>query len=454
MVILELKLVFPSIPMLNLLLLAYSCAGFAQSNYSVHDLGHLGGEHSVVYAINDAGHATGFSVTSHGGDKAFFWDGVSMLNLGTWGRSSWGFDLNWKDEIVGTWEIGQRGFHWANGTLTKIEPGYSSSTASGINAKGIVSGSADIHGSPFPEMRGYVRQTDGSITLLDPAGGTHSQAIGGINLSGTVCGYSSAGGTVPRQAAIWPNSGSAQLLGGLHPSYSSRGYAINRENVVVGDAFISASEVRAYRWTPAQGMVEIFSPAHLSDFSSARDLNAAGTIVGYAEDWSLTPPSRAVRWDAMGRAEDLNNLIPAGSGWTLKKAYSINSLGEIGCTAERQGKTHAVILRPQLGHPVLSELCLPEAGVATALFALGFTANKMVALVASTSLGQTTYSGCPGIVLDLANPRLLMTRRADLEGRVRFDLTIPGRAAGALVYAQALEPAACRKSEVKQYQIL
>jgi len=435
------------------LLLTSLWAGLAQGSYSVHDLGDLGGNHSVVYAINDAGHATGFSLTQWGGDKAYFWDGTTMQNLGTWGESSWGHDLNWKDEVVGTWEYGFRGFLWSGGSLTKIEPGQSSSTATSINAKSFLSGSADIPGSPLPEMRAFLRHPDGTIDLLDPAGGTHSQALGGIQVDGTVCGYSSAGGSAPRQAAIWPAGQAAQLLGGLHPSYSSRGYGINDSGAVVGDAFVSATEVAAFRWTQAAGMVQLPTPAHLPDFATARDLNVDGTVVGYALDQNLDPPSRAIRWNSQNQVIDLNQLIPAGSGWTLKKAYAINSLGEIGCAAEFQGNTHAVILRPDLNDPILGELCLPEAGQLTAVFGLGFTPHQRVALLASTTLGSFSYAGCPSLMLDLNNPRLVASTNADADGRVRFDFPIPLQMSGVQVFGQAFEPTGCRKTEVREYQI-
>ena len=79
--------------------------------------------------------------------------------------------------------------------------------------------------------------------------------------------------------------------------------------------------------------------------SSARGMNDAGVIVG----GSLTADD--VSYHAFvsdGNAmRDLNQRIPADSGWELIQAFSINNLGEITALGHRDGIDQVVVLKPR-----------------------------------------------------------------------------------------------------------
>ncbi|MBC5815059.1 MAG: hypothetical protein GIW97_00815 [Candidatus Eremiobacteraeota bacterium] len=49
---------------------------------------------------------------------------------------------------------------------------------------------------------------------------------------------------------------------------------------------------------------------------------------------------------SFGKMRDLNNLIPARSGWFLEEAYSVNDSGEIVGDGTIHGKDHAFVLTP------------------------------------------------------------------------------------------------------------
>ena len=65
------------------------------------DLGTLGGDYSVAYAINSKGQVAGYSYTLGNSTHAFIWDKGAMTDLGTLGGSSIAVDLNSFGQAVG-----------------------------------------------------------------------------------------------------------------------------------------------------------------------------------------------------------------------------------------------------------------------------------------------------------------------------------------------------------------
>jgi probable HAF family extracellular repeat protein len=55
----------------------------AAGQYSLTDLGTLGGGYSVAYDINSLGQVVGYSDTASGTPHAFFWEDGEMTDLGT-----------------------------------------------------------------------------------------------------------------------------------------------------------------------------------------------------------------------------------------------------------------------------------------------------------------------------------------------------------------------------------
>jgi probable HAF family extracellular repeat protein len=77
--------------------------------------------------------------------------------------------------------------------------------------------------------------------------------------------------------------------------------------------------------------------------SSASDINDAGQVVGSAGNPAGV--TRAILY-SNGAMQDLNTLLPAGSGWILREASAINNAGEIVGFGKHNGATRAFLLKP------------------------------------------------------------------------------------------------------------
>jgi probable HAF family extracellular repeat protein len=110
---------------------------------------------------------------------------------------------------------------------------------------------------------------------------------------------------------------------------SSSGTAINSSGQVVGTAQTSTGAEDGFLWSNGT-MTDLgsnFSPAVVND---------SGVIVG----------GQFV--ESNGTSQNLNNLIPAGSGYQIQSATGINDNGQIvaNATYTPTGQTHALLLTP------------------------------------------------------------------------------------------------------------
>ena len=78
--------------------------------------------------------------------------------------------------------------------------------------------------------------------------------------------------------------------------------------------------------------------------SNGLAVNATGQVVGYST--TVTGATHAFLYSD-GRLLDLNDLIPAGSGFTLVDATGINNVGQIASFGDTSdGTEHAFLLTP------------------------------------------------------------------------------------------------------------
>jgi probable HAF family extracellular repeat protein len=317
-------------------------------------------------------------------------------------------DINASGQVVGGSDIpGDAAIHAfrtaPNAPITAASDlgtlaGSNNSVASGINVSGEVVGVCDT--TPFPDSNvfyAFRTAADGPITAasdLGTLGGTVSDADA-INASGQTVGYSNTVEGVPhayRTAAegyITPASdlgtlggpksyayginssgqtvGSSNIANGpLHPFRTSANgpitaasdlgslggtsgdaIAINDSGQVVGDSEIAGNAAAHAFRTAANGPITAASDlGTLGDnFSSADAVNSSGQVVGDSKI-AGNADIHAFFCDVTGSMQDLNNLIPAGSGWDLVSATGINDLGQITGYGGIGGEEHAFLLTP------------------------------------------------------------------------------------------------------------
>lgn len=93
-------------------------------------------------------------------------------------------------------------------------------------------------------------------------------------------------------------------------------------------------------------------------------------------------------------------------------------------------------------------LSSPSPGIAgrpNTLNVNGAVPDKNVFFLAGND-GSTSVPGCPGVAVELGNPTLLGSDRADAQGRASFSSFVPASYAGRRVLLQAIQPSECTVS--------
>ncbi|MFK7741098.1 MAG: hypothetical protein AB8H80_12330, partial [Planctomycetota bacterium] len=137
--------------------------------------------------------------------------------------------------------------------------------------------------------------------------------------------------------------------------------------------------------------------------------------------------------------------LPAGSRWTLLRAFGINSDGAIVGVGELDG-----FLEPFLMTPTRVQLVAPRPGVAGVQNKFAVSQTQPLAEVywfLSLAGGQTTSPICVA-GLDLDAPLLFHISTADLSGRSSFKLDVPAGLAGLPLLFQSFSVSGCATSNV------
>jgi probable HAF family extracellular repeat protein len=328
-------------------------SAWGQVQYTVTDLGTLGGSSSTATGINNKGQVVGGSyLAGNAAEDPFIYSGGVMTDLGT--VSGFPFSgaaaINDAGQVVGNlWQAADdqfavsHAFLYANGVMTDLGTmGYGASAAGGINSSGQVVGWAGA-----PAVKGHAFLYSGGVmTELGVPSGNYTNASG-INDSGLVVGQA----TPP-----YPGAYLYSLSAGTMTSLGNGdAIAINAGGQIVG-------QINAHAFLYSGGVTSDLGTLGGAS-SEAQGINTRGQVVGDA--YTAGGADHAFLYTGTGGLMDLNDLLATNPGWTLQSADGINDAGQIvGYGVSPSGQTHAFLLTPT---PEPSTLAL--LGVGSVCFA-------------------------------------------------------------------------------------
>ena len=276
---------------------------FLYSSGTMTDLGTLGGIYATGTAINLSGEVAGYSKTSTGNYEAFVDQNGKMTGLGS------------------------------------LVPG-ASSEAFAINDSGVVAGWSGAAGAGYQHAFLFSGGKMTDLGLLPGEGGIYT-AASGINNSGHVVG--SGDNAASDERAFLYSNGKMTDLGTLGGPQAAA-YAINNAEQIVGWSQTSSDATHAF--LDSGGKMTDLGAYNIDTVAEA--INDSGVIVGqsYGVDSTGSPFNHAFIYTG-GHFQDLNSLIPAGSGFELTDATAINHSGQIVANAyTANGQRHTLLLNP------------------------------------------------------------------------------------------------------------
>jgi probable HAF family extracellular repeat protein len=213
-----------------------------------------------------------------------------------------------------------------------ILPSGRSSVAFGINAAETVVGHADQVVTENSTITRAFRRTAASTALeVLPTGENPYAGVRDINDDGIFVGERGPEPWLGKAFRL--RNGNIEDIPTLLAGDFSAAYAVNKTGVATGWSTTANNDVRhAFVSVPFKRLVDIGTlPGGFN--SIGYDINDGSVVVG-GSDYSpeagegLTGP-HAIVWTFEDGLRDLNRLIPANSGWILSNATGINNKGQI-----------------------------------------------------------------------------------------------------------------------------
>ncbi len=321
------------------------------TNFSVKDLGTLGGTDAEATGINDEGRVVGWSTLANGQQHAFLWRAGSMRDLGALaGGKSQANDINSEDVVVGWSTTGngaQRAVRWQNGKITNLGTlGGRNSEARAINDLGVIVGWSETKAGT---THAFVWQ-NGVMRDIGTLGGSNSSAWDITRAGKVVGGSSTASGE--GHAFTWKD-GVFKDLGDQGQEFATA-TAINTKGQIAGilGTFPDAQGEELDMTFPFVFYQDVWkSTAGGSMTNDVNAINKDGLVVGSGVDLRDDEGREVAFVSAPGAGgQRLPPLTPGG--FDRNRAYDINSFGTIvGSSTELignySGPTRAVLWRKQ-----------------------------------------------------------------------------------------------------------
>jgi probable HAF family extracellular repeat protein len=340
---------------------ATALPAFAAS-YSITDLGSLGYPTTFPAALNESGEATGTSYLAEEvpitctdkrdknckthPERAFLFSAGKMTALAVAGGLTpiEGAAINASGEVAGTATSshGREAFVEKSGQLSGLGALVSggTSSAAAISESGAVAGSSSVsEGGEHAFLYSNGKMTD--LGLIPGSGGVFT-AASGINSSNQVVG---SGDNAASDERAWLYSNGKMTDLGTLGGPNAAAYAINNGGEIVGSSQTAKDSEHPFLYKGGK-MIDL-GAFNLESVATA--ISNSGVIVG--QTYELEKSGNAVFHAFIysgGHFQDLNNLIPAGSGFVLTGASGINDAGQILVEAQStsSGQAHALLLNP------------------------------------------------------------------------------------------------------------
>lgn len=340
----------------SVLLLAVTVPAHALSTqWSITDLGSLGGSYTMPTGINSLGQVVGYGQLSSGEDHAFLYSGGSISGLGTLGGSnSYARDINDAGQVIGYSNIvggADNAFLYNSGIgmVSLGTLGGTNSQATAINQAGQIVGRSQSSGDA--DWKAFI--VNGSMSQA----GLLSDATD-INNGGQVLGQAGA------DAVIY-NSGSGTItpLGVPEGGCCFLPSAMNDLGQVVGTGQpkLEVSDV-PHAFLYSDGSLSDLGTLNGPGGSDSRGLgiNNAGQAVGWS-NFQAFDDAFIYSDGSMTNLSLLPDVVAAG--WRLQAATAINNEGQIVGWGSLNGDQYRAFLLTPVPEPETYLLLLAGLGL-------------------------------------------------------------------------------------------